>query len=233
MTTPSAHKFELVRRFARMMLTSQRLDSVLRELTVVLTRIPDVTGSVVVLARTKHLWLAAATPAQAGELHRPEVARPGPATHAHSTGRVVVVGDLADRRPEWPEFCVRAGQAGVRAVASVPLCSGTAVLGAVDVYRPEPRAWSADELATIQTMTDLASCYLRFTTEQESQSVHIGQLQTALRSRIVIEQAKGMLAAVNQTDVDSAFELLRRHARSHNSDLRSVAQAVVHLGLRP
>lgn len=59
------------------------------------------------------------------------------------------------------------------------------------------------------------------------------QLQQALVSRLVIEQAKGVLSAHYGTDIDHAFELLRRHARSHNASIHDVASAVVHLGLRP
>lgn len=60
-----------------------------------------------------------------------------------------------------------------------------------------------------------------------------GQLQEALDSRIIIEQAKGVLAAELGISVDRAFDLMRRHARAHSASLRAVAQAVVHLGLRP
>jgi len=59
------------------------------------------------------------------------------------------------------------------------------------------------------------------------------QLQEALDTRIVIEQAKGMLAAERKISVDDAFEVLRAHARPHHASLRSVADAVVNLGLRP
>jgi AmiR/NasT family two-component response regulator len=59
------------------------------------------------------------------------------------------------------------------------------------------------------------------------------QLEVALQSRIVIEQAKGIIAAERRISVDQAFDLLRNHARRHNADLRTTADAVVRLGLRP
>jgi len=61
----------------------------------------------------------------------------------------------------------------------------------------------------------------------------IDQLREALDSRIAIEQAKGILAAERRVTIDAAFEILRRHARSRCAPLRSVAEAVVNLGMRP
>ena len=61
----------------------------------------------------------------------------------------------------------------------------------------------------------------------------VGQLQQALDSRVVVEQAKGMVAEAEGISVGEAFEAIRRHSRDHNTGLRSVAEDIVHRGLRP
>jgi AmiR/NasT family two-component response regulator len=79
----------------------------------------------------------------------------------------------------------------------------------------------------------MAISYLVHAQELDRQRAINEQLREALDSRIVIEQAKGVLATERHIPVDEAFEVLRRHARSHSATLRSVAEAVVRLGLRP
>ena len=80
-------------------------------------------------------------------------------------------------------------------------------------------------------------CNIRDVTErriaQERMAVLNEQLETALASRVVIEQAKGMLAERRGTSVEEAFQALRKHARDHNASLQEVATAVVTLGLSP
>jgi PAS domain S-box-containing protein len=80
-------------------------------------------------------------------------------------------------------------------------------------------------------------CNLRDVTqrrEDRDRLAHLAeQLQTALTTRVVIEQAKGMVAATRGIGVDDAFQVLRKHARDHNARLHDVAAAVVTLGLRP
>jgi len=79
----------------------------------------------------------------------------------------------------------------------------------------------------------MATSYVANASELERQQRITEQLERALESRIVIEQAKGIIAAERRVSVDRAFELLRGYARSHNADLRTTADAVVRLGLRP
>lgn len=79
-------------------------------------------------------------------------------------------------------------------------------------------------------------CNLRDVTERRRDRERLleltRQLQTALSTRVVIEQAKGMVAQAHGVGVDRAFEMIRRHARAHNARLHDVADAVVNLGLR-
>ena len=95
------------------------------------------------------------------------------------------------------------------------------------------RDWTADDLDAARILADMATSYVINASELDRQRRVNEQLKEALASRIVIEQAKGALAAERGISVDEAFEVLRRHARSHSMNLRKVADAVVTLGLRP
>jgi AmiR/NasT family two-component response regulator len=117
------------------------------------------------------------------------------------------------------------------AVAGIPMGLDDRRLGALNIYASTTRVWTVDELDAAQVFADMATSYLLNSTERERAEQVQTQLREALESRIVIEQAKGMLAATYGVSVDAAFERLRRHARSHGAPLREVANAVVHLGL--
>jgi hypothetical protein len=112
-----------------------------------------------------------------------------------------------------------------------PTCGQNIV--ALDLYSVTPRRWSADDLASARILADMAGSYVIHASELDRQCRLNKQLREALDSRIGIEQAKGILAAERQITVDAAFEVLRRHARSHSATLRSVAEAVVSLDMRP
>ena len=103
-----------------------------------------------------------------------------------------------------------------------------------------PDGWSWAEMAVTNMLDDPSAryvvCNLRDVTERHNdrdQLVRLTeQLQTALSTRVVIEEAKGMIAQLHGVGMDGAFEMLRRHSRSHNARLHDVAAAVVNLGLR-
>lgn len=78
----------------------------------------------------------------------------------------------------------------------------------------------------------MATAYLVNASKLDQQRQLTEQLQRALDQRVVIEQAKGITAHAHGTGVDTAFALIRRHARDHNASVRVVAEAIVHAGLR-
>jgi GAF domain-containing protein len=162
-----------------------------------------------------------------------ERAQEGVCVQAFSTGEVVTVPDLAALNGLWPEFEREAKAVGFGAVAAIPMRLDDEVLGAVNIYNAEPRAWSEDDVGTAQVLTAMATSYLVNASELEKSRRTAEQLNEALQSRIVIEQAKGILSAECKISIDKAFEILRKHAREHNANLRAVADAVVNLGLRP
>jgi len=156
----------------------------------------------------------------------------GPGVDACRTGKVVTVTDLRET-PESSRYQQAAARAGIVAVAGVPLGHDSECIGVLGLYSGQRRDWAADDMDAARVLADLATGYVVNASELERQRRLNEQLREALDSRIVIEQAKGIIAAERGISVDDAFEVLRRHARSHAASLRTVADAVVRLGLRP
>jgi AmiR/NasT family two-component response regulator len=87
-------------------------------------------------------------------------------------------------------------------------------------------------MAVAGVLADVATSYVVNASKLRQQEQLSEQLQHALESRVVIEQAKGITAQQNSVTVDQAYELIRGHARSNNANLRVVAEAIVAVGLR-
>jgi GAF domain-containing protein len=152
----------------------------------------------------------------------------GPCLEAYRTGEPVAVRDLREAAGRWPRFEAAATEAGIRSVHAFPLRLRREVIGALNVFGQESGLAldDADE-QIIQALADVAAIALL-----QERTIHRGeilteQLQSALNSRIVIEQAKGVLAQALSIDVDEAFTLLRSYARRGGRRLGEVAQLVV------
>lgn len=166
---------------------------------------------------------------EAGE----EVLREGPCVDAFRRGRVVRVEDLDQGGDVWPRWAPEARELGVRAVLSVPLWVRDGPVGGLNMYSGEVRAWRDEEVQIARLMADMTASYVAHRWEIETSRRTNEQLQHALDSRVVIEQAKGVLASHLGCSVDHAFAVLRDHARRNRESLRAVAQAIVHSGFRP
>lgn len=162
-----------------------------------------------------------------------DAAQAGPCVDAWRSGQAVTVADLQREPHGWDRYERAANDAGIVAIAGIPMRCDNQSIGALDLYSSTPRQWSGDDLESARILADMASSYVIHASELDRQRRLNEQLRAALDSRIVIEQAKGILAAERQITVDAAFEVLRRHARRHSATLRSVAEAVVNLGMRP
>ena len=150
----------------------------------------------------------------------------GPCKTAYKTQEVVVVQDI-EEETAWPQYRVAAMEVGYSSVLGIPLRSGEHALGALNVYHLGTRAWDEGDLDMASVLADMATAYLSRASELEQAHKLTAQLQAALDSRVVIEQAKGMIASELQIDVDDAFELLRDHARSNGARLSDLAQDVI------
>ncbi|MDQ3538493.1 MAG: GAF and ANTAR domain-containing protein [Actinomycetota bacterium] len=155
----------------------------------------------------------------------------GPCLHAYSSGEQVVVPDLTDTE-RFPAFGAGALESGLRAVYSFPMRIGDDHVGALNLYRSRPGALETGEIEAGQVLADIATVYILNARQVERSTQRSEQLQHALESRVIIEQAKGMLAEQHQIPVTEAFQRLRRYARSNSRKLHDVAEAVVHNDLR-
>jgi GAF domain-containing protein len=127
----------------------------------------------------------------------------------------------------WPLFTAAANDAGFRSVHSFPLRFRSEIIGALNLFRTEPGLLQKEDLLAAQAMADIATISILQERALREAKVLADQLQRALNSRVIIEQAKGVLAERAQIKLDDAFNMLRTYARNHNLRLHDVATAVV------
>lgn len=158
--------------------------------------------------------------------------RAGPCVEALRAGEPLVIADLDAYAGRWPGFCAAARDRGLGSALGLPLRLGGESLGAVALYAAERREWSAEDQQAAVVLAAVVTAHLIQASRLRRQEEITGQLQTALESRKVIEQAKGIVAARKDVSVEDAFELIRRHARTHHVTVRAVSDAIVNLGLQ-
>jgi GAF domain-containing protein len=151
----------------------------------------------------------------------------GPCLDAFRSGSPVVVPDIAEEAGRWPLFAPRAVEAGIASVFAFPMRLRARVIGGLNVFQTERQDLSAAEERLLQALADMATISLIQEQAVARAEVLTEQLQVALNSRIVIEQAKGAVARTYAVTVDEAFEMLRGHARSSRRRLTDVAHDVV------
>ncbi len=127
----------------------------------------------------------------------------------------------------WPRFTKAARAAGFVTVAALPLRLREEVIGAVNVFHARPEALHPASLRLGQALADAATIGILHQRLSQDQAERVGQLQTALNSRIIIEQAKGALGARLNIAPDAAFERLRGYARARGTSLTRLCQRVV------
>ena len=227
---------DAVERFAATVTGDDATSDVLRKLTEQIAVVFGVSGVGVVLVRQGRLSDVIATVEAIADLERLVVTREiGPCADALRSRQAVVVGDLTggDLAQRWPEYVAQAEVGEIRAVTAVPMFAGERVLGVIGLYDGARHRWTDEELRAARIMANIASCYLVHVSETGQERETNEQLRTALTSRILIEQAKGVLAEARGIPVEEAFEVLRKHSRDHNARIHDVAAAVVNLHMRP
>jgi transcriptional regulator with GAF, ATPase, and Fis domain len=150
----------------------------------------------------------------------------GPCLDCFRTGAPVSVTDLpaSDR---WPRFTAAAAEVGFAAVHALPMRLRTDVIGALNLFDIAAGPLDEDKVRLGQALADVSTIGLLQQRAIHRRDVVTEQLQTALNSRVLIEQAKGLLAERLHVNVDDAFTILRNASRSHNRPLSSLAQAIV------
>jgi hypothetical protein len=151
----------------------------------------------------------------------------GPCHDAFQTGRQVVNADLRDATDRWPRFAPRAALDGYLTAHAFPLRLRQEVIGAIGVFGTDIRHWATAEVHIVQALAHVATIGLLQERAIRRGEVLAEQLQSALNSRIVIEQAKGAIAQYRNVSVDDAFLILRDHARRTKSRLGDVAHAAL------
>jgi GAF domain-containing protein len=151
----------------------------------------------------------------------------GPCLECFSTGRAITNIELSEARTRWPAFTPAALAAGFQATHALPLRLRGSIIGALNLFALTPARLSDDDVAVGQAMADVATIGLLHQRSLHEQTVLSEQLQTALQSRILVEQAKGVLAARSGVSVAEAFTRMRAHARRTSTSLTSVSQAVI------
>ncbi|WP_067686319.1 ANTAR domain-containing protein [Nocardia jejuensis] len=219
-------------RFARLLPTPYKVETALDELVTSATEVFDLAGAGVSLLEGERLRFVSATSEPVITLERvQELEQQGPCMDASTSGELVSAPDLStDRR--WPHYRQTAARVGIQAVAGIPMSLNGDKVGAVNLYSALPRPWTDDDLEAALVLADMATGYLvNANTLLQHQQV-TEQLNRALESRTIIEQAKGIISSVREISPAEAFELIRKYARANQAPLHAVAHAIVEAGLR-
>lgn len=154
----------------------------------------------------------------------------GPCLLAYRTGAQVVVEDLRVDPQRWPDFAERAAQYNYRSVVALPLRLRQERVGALNLFGKEVGSLGQGDIQVGQALADVATIGILHQRILTQSDLINQQLQSALNTRVIIEQAKGVLAERGSVDMDQAFTMLRNHARMTRQRLADVARAVVEHG---
>lgn len=184
-------------------------------------------SGLLLLDRDEHLRLVAATSEDVEHVELFQIQNAeGPCRDCCLAGQPVTSTDLRADADRWPEFVPVALAAGYRNVHAYPLRLGATTVGALGVFGTGTSPPTDEDTTLTRALAHVATIALLQTRAIHDAHLLTTQLQDALNSRIVIEQAKGMLTEQAHIDLDEAFARLRRHARHHNLLLTDVAHAV-------
>ena len=150
----------------------------------------------------------------------------GPCIDCYRSGKPVVNHKLDEKDSRWPRFAPKAVEAGFRSAHALPMRLRGRSIGALNLFRVDEGVMDAADVVAAQALADVATItILQHRAARDAQILN-EQLTQALNTRIVIEQAKGVVAERAELDMEQAFTRLRRYARNHNLRLTDVAQAV-------
>ena len=205
----------------------------LAQLTTNCAQLLDLTSSGLLLADGRGvLHLVAASSERTHDLELFQLQREeGPCLDCYRSGAPVIVPDLADEVQRWPHFAAAARSAGFASVHALPMRLRETVLGTLGLFGDHPGRLAADDIELAQALVHVASVAIINEKAATDRDTINGQLQHALTSRIVLEQAKGVLAYVAKIDMEQAFAVLRRYARDNGEKLTEVAERIVALEL--
>jgi len=151
----------------------------------------------------------------------------GPCMEAFTSGKPVNCTELREALERWPRFAPYAVGAGFECVYAFPLRLRDSTIGALNLFKTQAGEMPEADIQLARALADVASVAILQDQAARESRVRDLQLQNALDSRVLIEQAKGMVSERGQVDMAAAFNLIRHHARSNNLQLTGVAEQVV------
>lgn len=151
----------------------------------------------------------------------------GPCRDCYTRGEPVMAADLTLMHRRWPVFTPRALAAGFRSVSAIPMRHHQTVIGTLNLFDRRLDPFTSEDVRVVQALANVATIGILQEKAVRSGEVLTEQLQSALNSRITIEQAKGALAQLRGVDVDTAFGLLRDYCRNNHLKLSDVARLIV------
>jgi GAF domain-containing protein len=157
----------------------------------------------------------------------------GPCMDCFSSGEAIVDCRLSAALELWPQFTPRALDVGFKSVYCLPMRLRGRIIGALNFFRETDTPLNTIDVVVAKGLADVATIAILQHQSSLDAKVLNTQLNKALNSRIIIEQAKGMVSQATNCDVDQAFARLRTHARNHNERLTALASAVVEGRVRP
>ena len=151
----------------------------------------------------------------------------GPCVDCFRSGEAVVNLELSAINERWPRFAVRAIEDGFHSVHALPMHLRSQTIGALNMFRTSEGALQGDDILVAQALADVATIAI---IQHQALDVAVtlnAQLNEALNSRVIVEQAKGKVSEYFGLDMDQSFRRLRAHARSHNLRLTEFARSIV------
>jgi GAF domain-containing protein len=157
----------------------------------------------------------------------------GPCVDCYRDGLAITNHALSESDGRWPLFTPKALAYGFRSVHSLPMRLRGRTIGALNLFRTHQGTLTEEDAGMAQGLADVATIAILQHRSTLDATVLNAQLNNALNSRIIIEQAKGMVRQSTNCAMDEAFSRLRNHARNHNEGLTDVATRVISNSIRP
>jgi ANTAR domain/GAF domain len=153
----------------------------------------------------------------------------GPCLDCYRTGQAAIISDISAGQAgaRWPRFAAAAREMGFAGVDAIPMRLRDQVIGTLNLFRAAQDGLNASVALAARALADVATIGILQERGVRQHEVVAGQLQVALNSRVMIGQAKGILAERLRTTPDEAFILLRRYARDRNYRLTQLAGDVI------
>ncbi len=207
---------------------SEDVDEVLRAVCQQIVRlVPGADLASVTLDRGGRPSTVASTDPRATRLERRQYAAgDGPCLTAART-QELIRGTTPTDATRWPDFADEAGVVGVRSFLAAPLAVDDRLTGALNLFGSRPHGFRDADVTVLELYTTVASSIVRSTSRYSRAVDLIGQLDRALRTRAVIEQAKGILMATHRVGEDAAFRMLVDRSQADNKKLHLVAEEFV------